>query len=154
LTIIVKVAVLRINRQTDYAIRVILALAKQPQGTRLTSTEIGKEMLIPAAFLSRIVAQLAQAELVLTFPGREGGLQLARPADEITLRDVVELMEGSLLLSECMEGEQACPFEDACPVRRRWTGLQAVILAELAKTKFSELTEESLAPVFTTDPSN
>jgi Rrf2 family protein len=133
----------RVNRQTDYAIRVVLALARQPQGTRLSSFEIGKEMLVPAAFLSRIVAQLAQAGLVLTFPGRGGGLQLSRPPDEITLRDVVELMEGPFLLSECMLGEQACPFEGACPVRTRWSRLQNVILVELGNTKFSELAQEA-----------
>jgi Rrf2 family protein len=133
----------RVNRQTDYAIRVILALAKQPQGTRLSSAEIGKEMLIPGAFLARIVAQLAQAGLLKTFPGREGGLQLARPANEITLRDVVEFMEGRFLLSECMTGEEACPFESACPVRLRWDGLQGVILTELEKTNFTLLAEEA-----------
>lgn len=133
----------RVNRQTDYAIRVVLALAKQPQGTRLSSASIGKEMLIPAAFLSRIVAQLAQAGVVETFPGRDGGLQLARPADEISLRDIVELMEGPFLLSECMLGEQACPFEGTCPVRTRWDRLQMVILEELGRTKFSELAQEA-----------
>jgi len=132
----------RVNRQTDYAVRVVLALAKQPQGTRLSSAVIGREMLIPAAFLSRIVAQLAQAGLVLTFPGRDGGLQLARPADEITLWDVVGLMEDPFLLSECMLGEQACPFEGACPVRGRWDRLQKVILEELVRTKFSDLAQE------------
>jgi Rrf2 family transcriptional regulator, iron-sulfur cluster assembly transcription factor len=133
----------RVNRQTDYAIRVILALAKQPLGTRLSSAEIGREMLIPAAFLARIVAQLAQANLLKTFPGREGGLQLARPANEITLRDVVEYMEGTFLLSECMTGNEACPFEVACPVRLRWNGLQEAILAELEKTNFALLAEEA-----------
>ncbi len=133
----------RVNRQTDNAIRVILALAKQPQGTRLSSAQIGREMLIPAAFLSRIVAQLAQADLLKTFPGREGGLQLARPANEITLRDVVEFMEGPFLLSECMTGDEACPFEGTCPVRLRWNGLQEAILTELAKTNFSLLAEEA-----------
>jgi Rrf2 family protein len=150
----------RVNRQTDYAIRVVLALAKQPQGTRLSSSEIGKEMLIPAAFLSRIVAQLSQAKLVITFPGRDGGLQLARPADEITLRDVFELVEGPFLLSECMLDEQACPFEGSCPVRTRWSRLQMVILEELSNTNMSELALEANAtqfvntilPAFTTVP--
>lgn len=133
----------RINRQTDYAIRVVLALAKQPQGTRLSSASIGKEMLIPAAFLSRIVAGLAQAGLVETFPGRDGGLQLSRPADELTLRDVIESVDGPLLLSECMAGEDACPFEDRCPVRQRWGRLQQAILDELSRTTFAELAGEA-----------
>ena len=80
---------------------------------------------------------------MVTFAGREGGLQLGRPAEEITLRDVVELIEGPLLLSECMLDEQACPFEGACPVRGCWTGLQKVMLAELVKTDFSTLAKEA-----------
>jgi len=134
---------LRINRQTDYAIRVLLMLAQQPAGTRLSSFEIASEMLIPSAFLSRIVAQLAQAGLLVTFPGREGGLQLPRPAEKITLRDVVEVMEGRFLLSECMTGEEACPFEGDCRVRCRWIKLQAKILDELSSTTFADLASES-----------
>lgn len=135
----------RVNRQTDYAIRVVLALAKEPAGTRISSSEIGRTMLIPAAFLSRIVAQLAQAGILRTFPGRDGGLELARPPHEISLRDIVELIEGPLLLSECMLEEQACPFEHRCPVRKRWQRLQAVMLEELENTKFSDLAQEAKA---------
>ncbi len=134
----------RVNRQTDYAIRVLLMLAQKPEGTRLSTSEIGREMLIPAAFLPRIVAQLAQANLLVTFPGREGGLQLPRPAAQITLKDVVELMEGPLLLSECMTGEEACPFEGDCRVRCRWTNLQSRILEELNSTTFADLARETV----------
>jgi Rrf2 family protein len=134
---------LRISRQTDYAVRVLLSLAKQPLGTRLSSSTIGKEMLIPNAFLARIVAELARAGLVKTISGRGGGLQLARPAASITLRDVVETMEGPFLLSECMTGKEACPFEGDCRVRLRWKGLQEVILAELDRTNLSILAKET-----------
>jgi Rrf2 family protein len=133
----------RVSRQTDYAIRVVLALAEQPEGTRLPSARIGKDMLIPPAFLSRIVARLAQAKLVLSFPGRHGGLQLPRSAAIITLREVIEAMEGPFLLSECMQGEEACPFEGGCPVRSRWSRLQTVILDELGKTNFKLLAAEA-----------
>jgi Rrf2 family nitric oxide-sensitive transcriptional repressor len=136
--------VIRINRQTDYAIRVLLVLAKRPEGTRLATPAIGEEMLIPKAFLTRIVAQLAQAGLVVTFPGRDGGLQLPRPAGEITLWDVVDAMEGPFLLSECMTGDAACPFEASCPVRLRWGRLQKAFMEELAKTTFEELALETV----------
>jgi Rrf2 family transcriptional regulator, iron-sulfur cluster assembly transcription factor len=134
----------RVNRQTDYAVRVLLMLAQQPEGTRLSTAEIGREMLIPTAFLPRIVAQLAQANLLVTFPGREGGVQLPRPAGQITMKDVVELMEGPLLLSECMTGEEACPFEGDCRVRCRWINLQSRILEELNSTTFADLARESV----------
>ncbi|MDP3682890.1 MAG: Rrf2 family transcriptional regulator [Ignavibacteria bacterium] len=134
---------LRINRQTDYAIRVLLALAKQPQNHRISTASIGKEMLIPSSLLTRIVAQMAQAKLILTFPGRDGGVQLAKPAEKINLREVVELMEGQFLLSECMLDQQECPFEGRCPVRKRWHRLQQVIVEELEKTNFQELAKET-----------
>ena len=51
---------LKINRQTDYAVRVVLALAKRGEGVRLSSTEIQQEMMIPQALMTRIVAQLAR----------------------------------------------------------------------------------------------
>ena len=64
---------LRINRQTDYAVRVVVALAKEKMGTRISTKEIGNSMLIPQNFLPRIVAKLAQSEIITTFAGRDGG---------------------------------------------------------------------------------
>jgi Rrf2 family protein len=136
---------LRINRQTDYAVRVVLALAKHPLGTRLASKTIQREMLIPKAFISRIVAQLAQAGLVTTFTGRDGGLELPRPASEITLKDIVEVFEGPLQLSECMQskGEDDCPFRGNCPVRSKWGRVQVAMLQEMASVTMASLVNES-----------
>jgi len=137
---------LRINRQTDYAVRVILALAKREEGTRLSSATIRQEMLIPATFMPRIVAQLARAGLVNTFPGRDGGLMLPRPAAQITLRDVVEAFEGPILLSECLQakGEDDCPFRTNCPVSPKWGRVQVAMLREMAAITFESLAQETL----------
>lgn len=136
---------LQINRQTDYAVRVVLALAKRPLGARLASGVIQREMLVPKAFLSRIVAQLAASGLVSTFAGRDGGLELPRPASEITLRDVVDAFEGPLLLSECMhaKGEDDCPFRTNCPVRSKWGRVQAAMIREMALITFEDLANEA-----------
>jgi Rrf2 family protein len=137
---------LKINRQTDYAVRVILALAKRGEGARLSTAEIQQEMLIPRAFMPRIVAQLAREGLLSTFPGRDGGLMLPRPASQITLRDVVEAFEGPILLSECLQvkGEDDCPFQVNCPVRSKWGRVQAAMMREMASISFEDLAKESL----------
>ena len=137
---------LKINRQTDYAVRVLLALAKQGEGARRSSGEIQREMLIPQALMSRIVAQLAKAGLVNTFPGREGGLMLPRPAAQITLRDVVEAFEGPILLSECLQAkdEDDCPFRSNCPVSPKWGRVQVAMLREMASITFEGLAQEAL----------
>jgi Rrf2 family transcriptional regulator, iron-sulfur cluster assembly transcription factor len=137
---------LKINRQTDYAVRVILALAKRGKGVRLSSGAIQREMLIPQALMPRIVAQLARAGLINTFPGREGGLMLPRPAAQITLRDVVEAFEGPILLSECMQarGEDDCLFRTNCPVSPKWGRVQVAMLREMAAITFESLAREAL----------
>ena len=137
---------LKINRQTDYAVRVVLALAKYGEGARLSSGEIQREMLIPKAFMSRIVAQLSRAGLVDTFPGRDGGLRLPRPASQITLKDIVEAFEGPILLSQCLQvkGEDDCPFQANCPVRPKWGRVQVAMLREMAAITFDDLVKESL----------
>lgn len=137
---------LKINRQTDYAARVILALAKQGEGARLSSTVIQSEMQIPKAFMARIVAQLAQAGLVNTFPGREGGINLSRPPEQITLLQVTEAFEGPLLLSDCLhpkKNEDVCPFLGYCPVRSKWGRVQAAIVREMASINFADLAAEA-----------
>ncbi len=136
---------LRINRQTDYAVRVVLALAKQGEGVRLSTPVIQREMLIPRALMPRIVAELARAGLVKTFPGRDGGLSLARPAAKITLRDVVEAFEGPILLSQCLEarGEEDCPFRANCPVSPKWGRVQVAMLREMAAISFEDLALEA-----------
>jgi len=136
---------LKINRKTDYAIRVVLALAKYGEGTRLSSAEIQQEMLIPPALMSRIVAQLSREELVNTFPGRDGGLMLPCPASQITLKDVVEAFEGPILLSECMQVkvEDDCPFQSNCPVRSKWGRVQVAMMREMASITFEDLAQEA-----------
>ena len=149
---------IRINRQTDYAIRVVLALSKHAERKRIATTDIQQEMLIPPAFLPRIVAELARAGLISTFPGRDGGLELARPAEQIKLREVVEYFEGPITLSDCISGRVQCPFESKCPVRRRIAKLQSMIIYELEGITFAELAQDALEaelialPIFECNP--
>jgi Rrf2 family protein len=137
---------LKINRQTDYAVRVLLALTKRGEGARLSSTDIQQEMLIPKAFMSRIVAQLSRSGLLNTFPGRDGGLMLPRPASQINLRHVVEAFEGPILLSACLDvkNEDDCPFQANCPVSPKWGRVQVAMMREMAAITFEDLAKESL----------
>ena len=140
------IPMLKINRQTDYAVRVVLALAKRGEGVRRSSADIQQEMLIPKAFMTRIVAQLSHHGLINTFPGRDGGLMLPCPASKITLKDVVEAFEGPILLSECMQAkaEDDCPFQSNCPVRSKWGRVQVAMLREMASISFEDLVKEAL----------
>lgn len=136
---------LRLSRQTDYAVRVLLALAKRPLDTLLSTAEVRDEMLIPKAISLRVVAELAKGEFIQTFPGRDGGIKLARPANQINLLQVVERFETNFLISDCIHANGVCPFEQSCPVRLRWIHLQKTITAELENITFEDLRQDALA---------
>jgi len=136
---------IRINRQTDYAIRLILYLAQQEEGTRVSTAEVRREMQIPPALAQRIVADLARGEFIQTFPGRDGGLVLARPAEKINLRQIVEHFEGKFFISDCLVDKGNCPFDNKCPVRFRWVKLQSQIVLELEQITFSDLAQDALS---------
>jgi len=133
---------LKINRQTDYAVRIILALSKKVQGARVSSSEIGREMLIPPALLQRIVADLAAGGFILTQTGRDGGITLAHEPKQITLLQVVEHFEGELYLSDCVLKPNECPFERRCPVHCQWVRLKNVLRDEMARITFEQLVGE------------
>ena len=133
---------LRINRQTDYAVRVILALSKKEEGKRVSTSAVGREMLIPPALLQRIVAELASGGFILTQAGRDGGITLAHSPKQITLLQIVEHFEGELYLSDCILKPGECPFELRCPVHCQWVRLKNMLRDEMSRTTFEQLVEE------------
>ena len=83
------------------------------------------------------------------------GFLLTRPPSQISLRDVVEALEGPILLSECLQarGEDDCPFRTNCPVRTKWGRVQVAMMREMAAITFEDLAQEALGislamPVF------
>lgn len=135
---------LRINRETDYAIRVILALANYPPGDLISSAVIQEEMKLPKALSLQIISKLSHLNLIHSFPGRNGGIQLARLPEEITLYEIVKGMEGEILMSECLEEEHHCELSPDCPVQGYWVKLQDLVTRELQSANFKFLLEEML----------
>ncbi len=133
---------LRINRQTDYAVRVVLALSKKEAGKRVSTSEIGREMLIPPALLQRIVAELASGKFINTQAGRDGGISLAHEPKDISLLQIVEHFEGELYLSDCVLKPGDCPFDKKCPVHCQWVRLKNMLREEMARISFQQLVEE------------
>jgi Rrf2 family protein len=133
---------LRINRQTDYAVRVILALSKKEKGKLFPTSEIGREMLIPPVLLQRIVAELAGGGFINTQVGRDGGISLAHDPKQITMLQIVEHFEGELYLSDCVLKPGECPFDARCPVHCQWVRLKNMLRNEMACITFEQLVEE------------
>ena len=132
---------MQITRQADYAIRAVRYLAMQGENQRAATSTVAQEMKIPPSFLAKIISQLSIAGLLHTSRGARGGVTLARPPKDITLLDVVEAIDGPILLNECVGDPNSCVFEDECPLHPIWTEAQQALVKRLRETNFAKLTK-------------
>jgi Rrf2 family protein len=128
---------MQITRQADYAIRAVRYLTKL--GTRAATSTVAKEMKIPPSFLAKIISQLSIAGLLHTSRGARGGVSLAHDPSEITLLDVVEAIDGPILLNECVGDPANCEFSDDCTMHPIWMEAQEMLVKRLRETTFASL---------------
>lgn len=105
---------MRLTRQTNYAMRILMYCAANDD--RLSRIpEIANAYSVSELFLFKILQPLVEAGLVETVRGRNGGVRLGRPADHITLFDVVRITEENFAMAECFENDATeCPLVDSC----------------------------------------
>ena len=130
---------MQITRRADYAIRAVRYLAKQGPNQRSATSTVAQEMKIPPSFLAKIISQLSIAGLLHTSRGARGGVTLARDAKDISLLDVVEAIDGPILLNECVGDPADCVFSDDCLVHPIWVEAQETLVKRLRETKFDKL---------------
>ncbi len=127
---------MQITRQADYAVRAVLYLSKIGPEMRAATSQIAQEQQIPPSFLAKIVSQLSVAGLLQTSRGARGGVSLARSPEQISLLEVVEAIDGPILLNECVAGNGACTFGDNCPMQPIWCDAQSELVQRLRSTTF------------------
>ena len=130
---------MQITRQADYAVRAVLYLAQREPGARISTGQIAREQNIPLTFLAKIVSQLSAAGVLHTTRGARGGVALARPATEISLLEIVEAIDGPVMLNQCAVDPDQCPMGDECLVRSVWCEAQVDLVKRLSQTKFGQL---------------
>jgi len=130
---------MQITRQADYAVRAMVYLAQLGPDRRASTSQIAQEKQIPPSFLAKIVSQLSVAGLLQTSRGARGGVSLAKSPADISLLDVVEAIDGPILLNECVSDNSACSFGEVCPMKPVWCEAQAELVSRLDNTAFSQL---------------
>jgi len=137
-------SIMNVGRRVDYAIRALSYLAAQPAARVVPRAEIRERQGIPPHFLSKILRLLVNGALLKSSPGARGGFRLARPAREISIRQVYESVEGPLSLIECVEhGETFCCYASVCPQIDIWTGAQQMLGAYLEKISIGDVADPS-----------
>lgn len=131
---------MHITRETDYSIRAMLFL-RNNAGEYSSLGEIADGVHSPQAFMSKVLQNLVHKGLVLSRKGKAGGFSLARPADKITMADIVHAAcgDGPLINTTCRRGGTVCPLNRDCGVHGIWEDLSRIMEISLKSRKLSRL---------------
>ncbi len=148
------------STKAEYGVRVMVELARRAGGEPVPLAEIAAHDGLPLAYLEHLVARLRKAGLVDSRRGSRGGYMLARPAQEITMAEVVAALEGAIAPIECIseaaDGSIVCSRESSpdhvCPTKLLWTRVRLSIVSTLRETTLAELIGTQVMPAGTTLP--
>lgn len=129
---------LRVSKLTDYATAVMTCLASAGDG--VTSAQaLAERARLELPTVSKLLKQLAQAGLVASTRGINGGYRLARAPERITIADIVTAMEGPIGMTECSAHAGLCDHEPHCGVRVNWQRINQAIANVLANVTLADM---------------
>ncbi len=130
---------MRVTKQTNYAVRMLMYCAADPaELSRIP--QIAKAYGVSELFLFKILKPLVKAGIIETVRGRNGGIKLGRPAEDISLFDVIRVTEDSMAMAECFENDAAeCPLVNSCALNSAWREALNAFLSVLATHSIADL---------------
>jgi len=127
----------RVSRRVDYGLRLLLALSENPDSAPQATALLAEKLDIPLAFLHQIGRSLIQAGVLKASPGPGGGLKLNRPPECITLRQVLEILEGPIRLNASPNGDDE--REVPCSTNTLWQQVQDQLIDHLERIPLDKI---------------
>lgn len=136
---------LRLSNLADYGVVVMTAAARVAERGGLSSTvELAVQTGIPLPTVAKVTGLLARADLLVSQRGSAGGFTLARQAEDISLADIVEAIDGPIALTHCADGGQDCTLHGHCAVKPHWDPVNRAVKAALSDVSLAALAPASL----------
>ncbi len=128
-----------LSKACEYGLRASLYLAAAPPGQNVSIRTVSEVLGMPYPFLAKVVQTLAQQGLVASSRGAGGGIALARPAAQISLRDIVQAIDGGDVFTQCVLGLPGCGERQPCPLHDKWAPTRARITAMFDDVSLADL---------------
>lgn len=123
-----------------YGLRASVYIAAQSeQGTYTSIRTIAEQLGISFYFLTKILQQLTDAGLMQSYRGPGGGIRLARPACEVTLLEIIEVLEGEEFFSGCILKLEGCGDKTPCAIHKEWARIRKEMKAMFAEARLDQL---------------
>lgn len=134
-----------ISTKGRYATRMLLDIATHQGDSYVPMKDVAERQQISKKYLETFTAPLASAGMLSIRHGKNGGYRLLRPADEITLADILSLTEGSLHAVQCLESTpNRCKRCDFCMSLPAWSGLERVVQEYLRSVTLQDLMDQAV----------
>ena len=141
---------MRLTHLADYAVVMMTAAARREASARLSATELAEETGVPLPTAQKLMQQLASGGLLIGQRGAGGGYALARPVTEISLADIVEAIEGPIVLTQCADGvNHDCLLDSHCRVKPHMGIVGAAVRGALGAVSLESLSFPAKAGVQT-----
>ncbi|MBZ4219182.1 MAG: Rrf2 family transcriptional regulator [Chlorobium sp.] len=127
-----------LTKNTDYAIRALLALAAR-KGSYLSAKSIATEHDIPYQFLRRLLQEMIRHGLIVSKEGVKGGFMMEMDPDTISVTQLIEIFQGKVQVSECMFRKQICGNRSRCVLRHEIMRIEQVVQSEFEKVTIGKL---------------
>jgi Rrf2 family protein len=134
---------MKLSTRTRYGVRLMLELAIKSNKGQIFLKDIAREEAISEKYLSLIIIPLRGAGLVSSTRGAHGGYTLAKPPSEITIKDIVDVLEGDTCLVDCIKNPSACQRSSRCASRDLWIKLSDRISQTLGSITLEDLVRMS-----------
>ncbi|MEW5815114.1 MAG: Rrf2 family transcriptional regulator [Spirochaetota bacterium] len=131
-----------LSRSCEYALQAVIFLSSQPTKSPLLQKHISDALKIPSSFLGKILQNLSHHNIVASKKGKSGGFFISASPENLTLYDVVVIMDGSTFLDKCILGFPGCHDKCPCPVHHKWIKIKTVILQMLKEKTVGELSKK------------
>ena len=130
-----------LRRNTDYALRLMIALAKRYTEGAASTRSLAQEQEVSYELACKLMQRLHDARLVSSSMGPRGGFELGREPGQISLLEVVKVIQGPVRLNRCLMSDCACPRGGSCAIRARITELQGQMEQYLSSVTLGDLAE-------------
>ena len=141
---------MRVSTKSDYALRALIEMALRDQDAPVSADELGKRQDIPAGFLQAILADLRRAEVVVSQRGQSGGWRLARPAEEVSVADVIRAVDGPLVSVYGLRPEAVSYKDSAQVLQHVWIAARRSLRDVFEEVSIQQLADGTLPAAVTT----
>ena len=133
------VLTVRLSREAQYGLEGLSVLARQPEGTIMLLSEIAEAGHLPAGFLAQIFQKLTRHNVVSSHRGAVRGYALARSPEVISVKEVVEAIEGLDLFERCVFWPGRCGDQQPCRLHERWGPIREVVREMMERTTLKDV---------------